>query len=377
MYISRYTCLAGWSDFSATGFFKSVIFDEIQDLRHNNTEKYGGASSLCNHTERALGLSATPIYNYGNEIFNIGNLISPGCLGTHYEFTREWCPNGKVVTDPHALGTYLREKHIMLRRTREEVGRELPEINKLIYTVGYDEEEVKHQEERAVRMAIRTTAGSFMERGMAARELNIFVRHLTGVSKAKDVAAFVKMFMEDGEPLVLAGWHRDVYDIWMQELKEYNPVMYTGSESPSQKDEAVRKFTNGETKLFIISLRSGIGLDGLQHICKTVVYGELDPSPKVHSQLTARVDRDGQKHQVTEIYLVSDFGSDPVIMDILGVKSSQSFGILNPGAEMGDQFSDDTWVKKLAQQFLDKPSAKKIAIQEEMFQQNEKQLSEA
>lgn len=354
VYLTRYSCLKGWSDVNATGIFKQAILEEVQELRHYGTCKRDGAVVLLNNVQRVLALSATPIYNYGNEMFSIAELIVPGCLGTWAEFCREWAPDGKIVSNPQALGSYLREKYIMLRRSRADVGRQLPDINKLVYTVGYDSEEVRKEEERAIKLAIQTTTGTFMERGSAARELNIFVRHLTGVSKARDVAAFVGMILDSGKSVVLAGWHREVYEIWLEKLKHYNPVMYTGSESTKEKDLSVQKFTSGQSKLFIISLRSGVGLDGLQYCCDTVVYGELDPSPKVHSQVTARVDRDGQPHQVTEIYLVSDYGSDPVLIDILGLKSSQSFGILNPTDETEDQYSDETWIKKLAQQYLDK-----------------------
>jgi SNF2 family DNA or RNA helicase len=356
VYISRYNFLYKWVDVFRLGTFKQAILDEVQDLRHSTTNKYEGAKVLSVSVEMLMALSATPIYNYGNEIFNIANIIKPGCLGTWYEFEREWIgADGKKVDNPKALGTYLREQNIMLRRTRKEVGKELPPVNKLIYTVEYDEEAVKNAEQQAIQLAIRTTTGTFMERGQAAFELDIFLRKLTGVSKAKYVAEFVRILLENGEPIVLAGWHRDVYDIWAKELAEYNPVFFTGTESPKQKDESKRKFLAGETNLFIMSLRSGVGLDGLQYRAKTVVYGELDYSPKVHDQLTGRVDRDrgeGVMEQTTAIYLISDGGSDPVIIDMLGLKASQSEGVMDPDAEIFEQVSDDSRIKKMAQRYL-------------------------
>jgi CO dehydrogenase/acetyl-CoA synthase gamma subunit (corrinoid Fe-S protein) len=126
---------------------------------------------------------------------------------------------------------------------------------------------------------------------MASRDLDMLVRKATGVSKARGVAAYVKILLENNIPVILAGWHRDVYDIWLNELAEYKPVMYTGTESPAEKEKSKMAFVNGETNLFIISLRSGIGLDGLQQRCSTVVIGELDHSPKVHDQLIGRADR--------------------------------------------------------------------------------------
>lgn len=358
IYIMKYSFLAKWVDVYQTGFFKSVIFDEIQELRRCESDKYQGGKALANNVEYVMGMSATPIYNYGDEIFNILNLIKPGCLGDRWDFLREWAipigGNKYKVTDPAALGTYLRDNYLFLRRTRADVGRELPPINKIIHTVGYDSKEVEKSADLARMLAIKVVSGSFVERGQAARELDALVRHETGVSKAREVAAFVRILLESGEPVLLSGWHRDVYDIWMSELEEFKPVMYTGSETSVAKEKAKQVFVSGETNLFIISNRSGIGLDGLQHRCKTVVVGELDWSPKVHDQLIGRVDRDGQQDQVTAYFLVSEYGSDPVIIDILGLKSSQSHGIINPLLAAPDQYSDESHIKLLAESFLNK-----------------------
>lgn len=355
VYIIKYSCLNGWVDIFETGIFKGAIFDEVQELRRCESQRYRSAEILSNSVEFCLGMSATPVYNYGDEIFNILDLLKPGCLGERLDFLREWATQrGKnhIILDPDALGTYLRDNFLMLRRTRAEVGRELPQINRIIQVVGYDEGQAKKSEELARTLALRVLNGSFMERGQAARELDILLRQQTGVAKAREVANYVRIMLSNNEPVVLAGWHREVYEIWKTELAEFNPVFYTGTESESQKEKAKQAFINGETKLFIISLRSGIGLDGLQRVCNTIVVGELDWSPQVHHQLIGRVDRDGQEEQVTAIFLVCEYGSDPGIMDVLGLKASQSHAILNPLTAPTQTISDDSRIKILAEKFL-------------------------
>lgn len=356
VYILKYSCLTGWVNMFQECFFKAVVFDEVQELRRTESQKYKAAMALSQSVEFALGLSATPIYNYASEIFNVLDVIKPGCLGAREAFIQEWCywrGTKSVVRDPKALGSFLRENMLFLRRTRADIGRELPEINTLVHTVGYDEEEVKNSEELARSLAMRFFHGSFIEKGLAARELDLLVRHRTGVSKAREVAGYVRILLENNEPVILAGWHRDVYDIWREELKEFNPVFYTGSESEAQKEAAKSTFVSGKTNLFIISLRSGVGLDGLQHRCSLLVIGELDYSPMVHNQLAGRIDRDGQLEPVTVVYLVSEYGSDPVMIDLLGLKASQSKSVIDPfavGAETS--VSDDTRIRLLAERFL-------------------------
>lgn len=356
VYITTYSKLSGWVDIFGQGFFKSAIFDEVQELRRPQSQKYQAGKVLSEAVEFCLGMSATPIYNYGDEIFHVLDLVKPGCLGDKWDFLREWAiPFGVDkwrVKDPAALGTYLRDNYLFLRRTRRDVGRELPPVNKVIQTIGYDHSEVKKAEDLARQLALKVVHGSFVERGQAARELDALLRHQTGVGKAREVAAFVRILLESGEPVLLAGWHRDVYDIWNEELAEFKPVMYTGSETSKEKEAAKLRFINGESNLFIISLRSGIGLDGLQARCKTVVIGELDWSPQVHAQVVGRIDRDGQDDQVTAYFLVTDYGSDPPMIDVLGLKSSQAHGITSPLEAIPEQFSDESRIKIMAESFL-------------------------
>lgn len=379
VYIIKYSCLAGWVDILARGYFKSAIYDEIQELRTGaSSDKGCAAKILSQNTTWRLGMSATPMYNYVNEIWNILDILKDNSLGTFHEFHREWgkgqtIGNNKIlVHDPNALGTYLRENYLFLRRTKADVGLSLAPVNKIVETVGYDEKTVKTAEELASKLAAKAAYGQFIERGQAARELDLMVRHMTGLSKAKYVADFVRILLESGEPVLLAGWHRDVYGVWLKELAEFNPVMYTGSESEAQKERAKKAFVGGETNLLIISLRSGIGLDGLQHRCSTVVIGELDWSPQVHQQIIGRLDREGQRDPVMAIFLCSDSGSDPLIVDMIGLKASQAQGIVDPGLGVQAVYSDDTRMQMLIKKYLRK---KDIPVPAVVVQQGADQMA--
>src|SRR6185369_11409779 len=113
-------------------------------------------------------------------------------------------------------------------------------------------------------------------------------RHETGVAKAPYVAKFVRLLVEAGEPVVLFGWHRDVYDIWLEELSDLGVAMYTGTEGPAEKNRSKARFLDGSARVLIMSLRSGAGLDGIQQAGATCVFGELDWSPAMHTQCIGR-----------------------------------------------------------------------------------------
>ncbi|MDQ0724921.1 SNF2 family DNA or RNA helicase [Paenibacillus sp. W4I10] len=331
VYLFKYSQLAGWKNFFADGHFQCVIYDEIQELRTGLTSNKGEAAKiLSDAAEFRLGLSATPIYNYGTEIWNVLQFLDPDLLGTYSEFMREWCSNDRKVHDPVVLGSFLREHNVMLRRTKREVGQQLPPVNQIVEVVEPDLSKLKSVKAQAKQLALKASQGTYLERGPAARELDLLMRQATGVAKAAGVAQYAKQLLEAGIPLLLVGWHRDVYEIWLKELADYRPAMYTGSESDMQKIESVRRFVQGETNVFILSLRSGAGLDGLQYRCSTILFGELDWSPKVHEQIIGRLNREGQEEKITVVYLNAEEGSDRVMLDVLGVKHAQSEEIIDP-----------------------------------------------
>jgi SNF2 family DNA or RNA helicase len=337
--IMNYQKVAGWADHLA-GLIRSVIFDEAQELRRDMTLKYVAAAQIADAARYRIGLTATPVYNYGGEMWNVMNVLAPDALGTKEEFTREWGAGSRhdhvMVRDPEALGTYLRSEGLMIGRTRKEVGRELPEVIRIVQHVDADEETLQKLSGDAVEMAqlILSSSADSKERWKASGELDWRLRQATGIAKAPYVAAFVRMLLDSEEQVVLFGWHRAVYDLWAEQLHDLNPVFYTGTESPNQKLRAEALFKGGHARVMIMSLRAGAGLDGLQEMSHVAVFGELDWSPQVHGQCVGRLHRDGQSDPVVAYFLLSDEGSDPVIAEVLNLKRMQSDPMLNKDWKM-------------------------------------------
>lgn len=353
--VINYHKLRGWAEVLKP-LTKFVVFDECQALRHPRTLINSAAQHLASGACARMGLSATPIYNYGTEFFHVVDVLIPGCLGTYDEFLREWCGDEQRLKDSRVFGAYLRREGIMLRRTREDVGRELPKLTKIGHEIEVDADALSSIKGDAVALARVILANNERYRGEkmhAAGEFDMLVRQATGIAKAPYVAEFVRMLVESGQPVVLFGWHREVYSIWMELLADLEPALYTGTESPAQKQAAKDAFCEGRAKVLIISLRSGAGLDGLQAASSTVVFGELDWSPGVHEQCVGRVHRDGQTKPVMAYYLLSSEGSDPIIADVLGVKREQIEGVRNPTISMAERVdTGENQIRRLAAQYL-------------------------
>lgn len=358
--IANYHKLGGWAE-TLAGRVRAVIFDEVQELRHSGTTKYEAAEQIAHAGGFRMGLSATPIHNYGGEIYNVLNCIAPGALGTKTEFHAEWCEvvvqgsrTKAIIKKPEAMGVYLRDQGLLLRRTRADVGRELPPLVKVPHYVGSDMsalDSLSASVAELCRIVLSEDADN-AARMRAGGELDWRLRQATGLAKAPFVADFVRLLVESGESVVLYGWHHAVYDVWRDRLKDLNPVSFTGAESVPQKEAAKQAFLSGESKVLIMSLRSGAGLDGLQRRGRTVVFGELDWSFAVHEQCTGRIHRDEQGAQVVAYYLMSEEGSDPVIADVLGLKEAQLVGVRDGTAPLFGAAYQGDHVRRLAEGWM-------------------------
>lgn len=333
VYIIHYLLLRGWKQALPQMGFKAVVFDEIQELRHGGTEKYSAASLLAEECERVIGLSGTPIYNKGSEIWNVVNILDYHCLGDWESFTRAWCDGygNHLVRNPALLGEHLRREGLILRRTKEEVLAELPPKRRLVQEIDSDDKVY-----RELMRPVMDQLGSLLalhpdarERALLEEQVGRGERQATGVAKAPFVAAFVRALEDSGEKVLLFAHHHAVMDIYRRELAAYRPVFITGRESTAQKEEAVARFMEGKTNLCVISLRVASGLNLQRASC--VVFGELDWSPAVHSQAEDRAHRMGQKDSILCYYLVAPQGSDRDMQDALGLKVSQFVAL------MGDQ----------------------------------------
>lgn len=338
VYIIHYLLLRGWKNYLPGFGFKAVVFDEIQELRHTGTEKYSAASLLSGSVKYSIGLSGTPIYNRGGEIYNVVNAIEYHCLGDWYSFTREWCHGygSDVVKDPVLLGDYLKREGLLLRRSKQEVMSQLPPKRRVVQSIDFDEGKYGSLIQGAVDKAVGIdSVVDYFEKGRITREIVNDSRRAIGIAKASYVAAFVKMLVEGGERVLLFAYHHDVWDIYREELKAFRPVFITGRETAKQKEESINTFKHRGTDICCISLRSASGLNDLQS-ATCAVFGELDWSPAIHSQAEDRIQRIGVDETLDSIlsyYLVAENGTDEVIQEFLGLKVSQFVGIMGDKPE--------------------------------------------
>lgn len=372
LYVLSYSKLSKWQHHLA-GRVRTVIFDEAQDLRNIGTKKYNAAAHIAGKADWATGLTATPCYNSGSEIHAILSVIHPGALGDRHEFAREWCRSSYggpaysldsksvAVADPDGLRAHLLAQGLMMRRTRADVGIELPGVEIIEQYVPSDESVIDRGTSDAAaiaRIVLDDQKVTGHDRWRASGELDWRLRQATGIAKAPFVAQFVKLLLESEEKILLFGWHRAVWDLWMEQLSSYKPRMFTGTETPAAKQRALDDFVNGDARILMMSIRSGAGIDGLQDVCSTLVFGELDWAPGVHKQCIGRAYRPGQTRHVSAYFCITDAGADPVMQDTLDLKSMSIDAIVDGVTDtILEPVGNNDRIKQLARTVLDRHHA--------------------
>lgn len=365
VWICPYSKIDAWKWTLGGVGLKSMVLDEAQFLRTGKSKRYKAVHELSNKVEGVVALSGTPIHNYGGEIYNVMDALSPGVFGTRGNFNANYCefdPSkaAQKLREPEVLHNYLVRNNLMVRRTRKDVGREIPPSQRIIQEVDFNMETFQREArnsdaKRLAKSLLNLTnkqSDRFHEESMA---FDAIMRQATGIAKAESAASFTEMLLESGEPVILFGYSRPVYEIWMHMLKPYKPAFWTGSETPALKQKSRKDFMDGETSLFICSLASSTGIDGLQHRCNVGVFGELDWSPAVIDQSEGRYARDGQKNPTMTYILMSDYGTDPPMSDALGVKAGQIKGLLGDKSK-SSVLSPEVGkrnIRALAQRFLE------------------------
>ena len=331
VYIMHYLLLRGWKEALPRLPLRCVIFDEVQELRHAGTEKYSAASLLSDAVEQVIGLSGTPIYNTGGEIWNVVNILDFHFLGDWESFSREWCYGygSRVVARPELLGDYLRREGMMLRRTKRDVLRQLPPKRRLVQELDWNDAVYERLMRPILPQLTRWREDAELtasQKALLADTISLQARMATGVAKAPYVCQFVRALLEGGEKVLLFAHHHAVMDIYREELKAFRPGFITGRETQEAKQKAVQRFMEEKTDLLCIGLRAASGLNLQRATC--VVFGELDWSPAVHAQAEDRAHRIGQEDSLLCYYLVSPGGSDAEMQEALGLKVSQFVSLM-------------------------------------------------
>ncbi|MDE1861694.1 MAG: hypothetical protein KGI33_02150 [Thaumarchaeota archaeon] len=302
VYIINYDLLyKRLGDLSKLGI-RTIVCDEVQHLRSKSTKKYSAVKKLAalESVKYRIGLSGTPIYNRGSEIWPIVDILRPGLLGSFEEFCEYFCyvnEKGKAIVLENkraSLGDELR-KHVMLRRKKSDVLKELKE--KVRYKEFIDSDiNYYHSELDKIWKRLeeeQKNATSAFDKFSSYKRAIQSERQAAGAAKLPHVIEFVKNIMEIEESVVVFCHHKAIHALLHKSLQEFSPSSIIGGQSDKERQNNIERFQNGQTKLMIAGLRAGnVGIN--LSVARYVIFAELDWSPAIHRQAEDRCIKQGQ-----------------------------------------------------------------------------------
>ena len=342
--------------------FDYTILDESQAIK-NPASKVTKAVCLLN-TRSRLCLSGTPLQNNTFDIYAQMNFLNPGMLGSTDSFKNEFA----VPIDK--FGEREQKEHLrkllypfILRRTKEQVAKDLPAKQEMILMCEMGEEQ--RQIYDAYRNDFRDKIlGVVEEQGIQKSQLSI----LQGLMKLRQICdspaimkdeekfpnVSVKLEEIGREITENIGNHKalifsqflGMLALIREKLKELEVTYeyFDGSTSAPDREKAINRFQNDDNcRVFLISLKAG-GV-GLNLTAADYVY-IVDPwwNPAVEQQAIDRTHRIGQTKNIFAYRMIC---KDTVEDKILLLQEKKR-------ALAADLISDDTtFVKSLTREDIE------------------------
>jgi len=293
-----------------------VVLDEAHAIKNRDT-KTSAVTMKLNCKSRMI-LTGTPIQNNLGELWNLFQFVNPGLLGGWEVFKRKYMQPIEEEKDKERQKQLKRlVQPFMLRRTKADVLDDLPEKNEIILPVELTDEEL------SVYEFIRRRAENMLKEGGNKIEVQTLAE-ITRLRQAACCASLVKkewtgscakidLLMSTLENITTGGNRTLLFSQFTSFLEivkkrldeagiEY--LYLDGGTTIKQREKLVQRFQQGETSLFIISLKAGglgLNLTGANYVV------HLDPwwNPAIEQQATDRAYRIGQQQNVTVYHLVS------------------------------------------------------------------------
>ena len=363
IYVINYELLfKRFEDLSKLGI-RTIVCDEVHNLRSKTTQKYKSVKKLAALTSVSyrIGLSGTPIYNRGSEIWPIIDIIKPGLLGSFKEFCEYFCyvnEKGKAIVLENKRASLRNElqKHVMLRRKKSDVLKELKDKVRYKEVIASDTDYYLEELDKIWKKLEeeQKDAESAFSKSASYHRAIQSERQIAGVAKLPHVINFVKNIMEIEESVVVFCHHKVIHKLLHESLQEFSPVSIIGGQSDSFRQDQIDKFQKGESKLMIAGLRAGnVGINLTR--AKYVIFAELDWSPAIHRQAEDRLHRIGQKNTVFAYYLIGNGTLDDHVANILVDKSYEIDEIMD---ESSDNYENKNKAELILAQIQDKIRSK-------------------
>ena len=304
IYVTSYATFRQDSELYQEMAFDFLFLDEAQVMKNAQTKI---AQSLRQFVVPAVfALSGTPIENHLGELWSIFQIVLPGLLPSKKEFMK--LPAERVAQ-------FI--KPFVMRRKKEEVLTELPDLIEVVYKNELEDQQKAIYLAQLQQMRDRLAQVTDQEFQRSRVEI------LSGLMRLRQICDTPALFMDDyqgssgkldslrdlllqvadgGHRVLIFSQFKGMLEKIEQELPDLGLTSFkiTGSTPAHDRQEMTKAFNQGERDAFLISLKAGgvgLNLTGAD----TVILVDLWWNPAVEAQAIGRAHRMGQE-QMVEVY---------------------------------------------------------------------------
>lgn len=322
--------------------FDYIVLDEAQAVKNASTESSKAVRLL--RGKHRLALSGTPVENHLGELWTLFEFLNPGMLGSASVFKLA----GEAARNPngetrrllaHAL------KPFILRRTKEQVARELPAKSEQTIYCEMESEQRKLYNElrehyRNTLLKRIDTAGlakskiqvleALLRLRQAACHLGLLDQKYRKTPSAKTEVLLERLreIVEEGHKALVFSQFTSLLSIVRQHLDDEGIIYEYLDGRTRDRKERVERFQNDKNcRLFLISLKAG-GL-GLNLTAAEYVF-ILDPwwNPAVEAQAVDRAHRIGQMKQIFAYRLIARDSVEEKVLELQQTKRDLATAII-------------------------------------------------
>jgi superfamily II DNA or RNA helicase len=327
--------------------FSALILDEAQAIKNPRSQAHRAAARI--DAAHRLCLSGTPVENHLGELWALFDFLNPGMLGDADWFRHRFAVPIERDQNRERLGALRGQvAPYILRRTKEEVARDLPPKTEIVRPVElggaqrdlYESLRVAaHAEVRKV-IASKGLAGStitILDALMKLRQVCCDPRLVRGEAavgvresaKFDVLMALVAQQLGQGRRILVFSQFASMVALIAEGLTQRDVRWVALTGATADRQGAVDTFQQGRADVFLITLKAGgTGLN--LTAADTVIHYDPWWNPAAQAQATDRAYRIGQTRPVFVYNLIVAGSVEERMLGLQRRKRQLADGILAP-----------------------------------------------
>lgn len=295
---------------------KTICLDECHAVKSSKAQRSRAAKLVAKEAKHIIPMSGTIFENRPMELFNSLHIVDPANWPSRQAFGYRYCDGFDATTGKYFMGASnatelkIKLRSIMLRRTKQEVLKELPPLQRIKVPVNLDLTEY-HKIEREVMSAIKRLDPAHRGYFLAVIEKMSFLRKALGEMKIAPAIDLAKGFLDQTGShvkIVIHCHHRLVATKVVEGLISYGVAKIDGATPQKKRMEInIQYQLPGGPRVLVITTAGGEGIDlfGKMGVDSSrLIMVEQHWNPMKEEQIEGRLHRLGQPNAVEAYYLV-------------------------------------------------------------------------